>query len=600
MDVLLNYKEYNPDNKEYDFLEHNKNNLIFVNKNIIVESKDNGISFNKIELNIPNLSIINKCFTSKLTHILCCRIIDKYKMYIYSKNWDLITIHDIKHQWHGTWSIDENNGVIIYSEYSCIDDILNINRSCNNGLTWSNVFSIQGKLLNSSNYTYPNDAPPNIIRHFHTCQFDKYTTNTWYASSGYYQNKIFRSLDNGITWEDITPIIKIVNNDIIRVIDLPCIFKHTCEIYSKNYIYWVTNHVLYDRHGDSKSSRLVKLDKQTLELTILGSLGDECNRSLIKINDTFAISITENKKLNKYALIYLVNYKKGTCDFIDKIECCKKTGFTYSISSKNCIDNKFYSCALNGDFRNLIYTIRTGDKGCNRCNNITRDKYNNNNKINNIEYKDKWMNDWEYLCPDCDSRIKLRIFNKYIETNYQIQSGLKAYVISGADEINIVKQYFDLEFQTCYFENERRANCIDGVDISKDIPTDKKFDICIAICVLDFIPEIEKVFKNIYNILNDKGKFIFYIMPYRISNSIAPNNPNRKIANVDAFKITSNNALNHEKYAPQVNGITNIPNVIFNIEYIKKRAIECGFEFKLVEIEDCLCSSIQKLFVLTK
>ena len=221
-------KKFRLDNKQFDFLEHNNNNVIFANSSLIIESRDNGYNFNKTLLDIPELSIIDKCFTTNNgNHILCCRIKDKNtknKIYIYSNEWELITSHDINYQWHGTWSIDENNGVIIYSEYTCDEDLLNINRSCDNGLTWSKVFSIQGK--NPSNYTFPNDTPPNIIRHFHTCQFDKYTTDTWYASSGDYQNqnKIFRSKNNGITWEDITPIIKIVNSNILKVNAISCIF----------------------------------------------------------------------------------------------------------------------------------------------------------------------------------------------------------------------------------------------------------------------------------------------------------------------------------------------------------------------------------------
>lgn len=599
MSVLFNYKEFRLDNKQFDFLEHNNNNVIFANSSLIIESRDNGYNFNKTLLDIPELSIIDKCFTTNNgNHILCCRIKDKNtknKIYIYSNEWELITSHDINYQWHGTWSIDENNGVIIYSEYTCDEDLLNINRSCDNGLTWSKVFSIQGK--NPSNYTFPNDTPPNIIRHFHTCQFDKYTTDTWYASSGDYQNqnKIFRSKNNGITWEDITPIIKIVNSNILKVNAISCIFRHTSEIYSEKYIYWATDDRLHER-----KSRLVKLDKQKLELTILGALGAECNRNLIKINDTLAISISENKFLDKYALIYLVNFKEETCKLIDKIECCKKTGFTMSISSKNCIDNKFYSCVKNSEFNNLIYNITMEDKGCNVCNNIIRDKYNNNEDINYIEYKDKWQNHWVYLCPNCDSRSRIRIFQKYIETHYETNTNLKAYIISGIDkEYNILNNYFDIQYHTSFYK-ENRKNCIAGVDITKPIPIDKKFDFVWACRVLDYIPQIEKVFKEIYKVLNDKGMFIFYIMPGRISNNVAANNPKEKVANVDTIKITSNNALNHEKYMPRVNGITNCPSVIFNIEYIRKCAIECGFKFELVEIKDCISPAVEKLFVLTK
>ena len=339
MNILFNYKEIN--NNKTRFLEHKNNNVILVDKNLIIESKDNGYNYNKILLNIPNIFIIDKCFTTNNgNHILCCRIRDKNiknAIYVYNRKWELIINKDINYQWHGSWSIDENNGVIIYSEYMCSEDTLNIIRSSDHGITWCNVFSIPGK--HPPWDIFPNDASLNTIRHFHTCQFDKYTKDTWYASSGDYQNqnKIFRSLDNGKTWQDITPIIRILNSNIIKLHAIPCIFRHTSEIYSEKYIYWVTDDLLHEQ-----KSRLVKLDKHKLELTILAPLGAECNRNLIKINNTYAISISENKFLDKYALIYLVNFKEENTKLIDKIECVRKTGFTMSISSKNSVDNIFY------------------------------------------------------------------------------------------------------------------------------------------------------------------------------------------------------------------------------------------------------------------
>lgn len=83
----------------------------------------------------------------------------------------------------------------------------------------------------------------------------------------------------------------------------------------------------------------------------------------------------------------------------------------------------------------LAYNINImEDKGCNLCNSIIRDKYNNNETIYYIEDKDKWQDEWGYICPTCESRSRSRIFTKYIETKFLPNKNLKAYLISGNKE----------------------------------------------------------------------------------------------------------------------------------------------------------------------
>lgn len=104
-----------------------------------------------------------------------------------------------RHGWHGTFSIDENEDCIIFSEYpnngtgsahNSKDTAAHVFRSRDGGLNWTEVFRVD----------YPD------IRHFHTCTAIPRTDGSWLITSGDdpAQCRFWLSEDNGDSWLEVT------------------------------------------------------------------------------------------------------------------------------------------------------------------------------------------------------------------------------------------------------------------------------------------------------------------------------------------------------------------------------------------------------------
>jgi hypothetical protein len=116
-----------------------------------------------------------------------------------------------RNQWHGTHSIDEANGTIIYGEYPAnfakfrfekneaarrgyVDQGLvtssSLFRSRDRGQSWETVLT----------------CSPDEIRHFHTVIADPYKAGRWWASSGDLPREceVWRSEDDGTSWTKMT------------------------------------------------------------------------------------------------------------------------------------------------------------------------------------------------------------------------------------------------------------------------------------------------------------------------------------------------------------------------------------------------------------
>ena len=96
--------------------------------------------------------------------------------------------------WHGTFSIDEQDDVIIFAEYPMNRKTQenhvpsSVFKSTDDGISWQNVFTMD----------YPD------IRHFHTCT--AINNGEWLVTSGDSpkQCRFWKSTDKGENWEEIT------------------------------------------------------------------------------------------------------------------------------------------------------------------------------------------------------------------------------------------------------------------------------------------------------------------------------------------------------------------------------------------------------------
>ena len=112
--------------------------------------------------------------------------------------------------WHGTRSIDESNGVIIYGEYP-----LNSGRFAP-GFNLDAPTDAQRAELRDSRLLRSTDGGKSrqvvlqqdwrTIRHFHTVASDPYQPGQWWASSGDRPNEcyVWQSTDDGLTWRAVS------------------------------------------------------------------------------------------------------------------------------------------------------------------------------------------------------------------------------------------------------------------------------------------------------------------------------------------------------------------------------------------------------------
>jgi hypothetical protein len=193
--------------------------------------------------------------------------------------------------WHGTFSIDEHDGVIMFSEYPTNRKTqenhvpASVFKSTDDGRSWQSVFTM--------------DFPE--IRHFHTCT--ALQNGEWLVTSGDSPNqcRFWKSSDTGDNWIEITnpnPTVNAYNNhkqSIYRTVVM-----HLDE---KGFI-WATDDPIgplneyHNPVGEMVTrSRLVRLDTdQQIDPQVLCEIGMHI-RSMIDVGDAFLL-ISEAKRLD--------------------------------------------------------------------------------------------------------------------------------------------------------------------------------------------------------------------------------------------------------------------------------------------------------------
>lgn len=125
------------------------------------------------------------------------------KLYLLGADLNLVEVEFAgSAHWHGSWSIDQLGGTIMFAEYQ--PNVTHrvpgagdypprnsrIFQSKSGGKKWREVFAV----------------PPTRARHFHTLVADRYSPKTWWATTGDRSSEsiIFRTQDDGETWQDLT------------------------------------------------------------------------------------------------------------------------------------------------------------------------------------------------------------------------------------------------------------------------------------------------------------------------------------------------------------------------------------------------------------
>lgn len=323
------------------FVDHVDQNIFITSKEKYYESKDFGKSWNTYDLTSyfsdpdKKYRIVNGKYIGN--KIICC--IKEYnynKIYVCTidENREIGNVKNIPAPWHGSWGIDfnKNNNTICFSTYIATSSRpphynLEIYKSTNFGETWDIVFTISSE----------------IIRHFHTCIFDKFN-NKWYATSGddFSECKIFESSDDGDSWKDIELTFELQDNTIDYEIKFPDVYetvRHTAELILNNEItIWGTDDNL------DGFSRVIIFNKINNKIIISKKIGIQMIRTISKYNDTYALLVSEAKIIddnNEYfAQYHLLNLKTYEVTFVKEIKVNRKTGYNYSKSSKQFYKNK--------------------------------------------------------------------------------------------------------------------------------------------------------------------------------------------------------------------------------------------------------------------
>lgn len=359
-------------------------NVILTGRSCIVESKDNGVTWTFVPIPEVETRILYNCFTTdEGNHIVQAKPEEltnnalkktnpqRATLFLFSPDWKLLSVDDSPQAlWHGRASIDQSGDTIMFAEYHANqskylplyrDDytkwrplmkVSRVYRSQDGGGTWEIVF----------------EAPPELIRHFHTLQADPFLPKTWWLSSGDQseESRVWRSNDDGNTWIDVThpnPEILLPKTFSSR---RQAAFRYTDLIISEDSLIWGADDILGSSFESSlefeqkarAGSRIYRtLKSNPLQIEELGYVGHPV-RSIIDIGPAYLFITEANRAYYPLKPQVIVLFK----DSMDKpIEVAridnfknKKTGFTFSKASKAALNGRFFSYRDTTDVFNNI------------------------------------------------------------------------------------------------------------------------------------------------------------------------------------------------------------------------------------------------------
>lgn len=271
----------------------------------------------------------------------------------YDSKWnfmDKVEVGDFP--WHGSWSVSQNpkTGVIIWCEYPYSSERVCVWRSTNEGKTWDMCFEQNGHVSNPK---------AGDIRHFHLVQCCSTFDGRWYLASGDTedQSKLWCSEDDGITWEKQEIGVIHDKPDSIKANLAGRFHRFTSMLQTETEIIFPT-----DDTFKGSGARICSIPKDNLsEIYVFdGSCGFNEMRNFIKIDNSYAIAISESKLDRSgvdVSIVDLLN-KRVAKAFQIKNKEGVKTNFANSISSKVAINNQFYTLGDNCIFKPAPMTLR--------------------------------------------------------------------------------------------------------------------------------------------------------------------------------------------------------------------------------------------------
>ena len=225
---------------------------------------------------------------------------------------------------------------------------------------------------------------------------------------------------------------------------------------------------------------------------------------------------------------------------------------------------------------------------CNVCNEDIHRKYMAGLRINHIYVESTYTRGARYTCPYCSTRLRDRTLKRLLGKTITQREDC---IVNSANphERNVVSTYLNIAKHIDYHIQRGDPICEIGVDISKPIKTDRKYKYFIAACVFDYIVDLESVFSRISDILEDDGKIIFWISPYRLSSEYFEP------------RVTATNALSHEFVnTEKIPGQDGFDSCMFSVPWIKNTLEKLHFDFKIHTQVDILTSMTDDWFIAQK
>jgi SAM-dependent methyltransferase len=205
------------------FAGHHGDEIFLTGKSVIGHSRDAGATFEVIRPKGLERIEFEQCFVTASGNRVVQSVgwrgarekrpsADEWgKVFVFDTDWNVIgESKNGDSPWHGAWSIDEADGVMMYAEYPDnawipgqhrphsdtapggpeFNRPARVMRSWDGGLGWEPVFEL----------------PPGQIRHFHTLLADPFQRGQWWLTSGDLPEhcRVWRSADDGDSWQEVT------------------------------------------------------------------------------------------------------------------------------------------------------------------------------------------------------------------------------------------------------------------------------------------------------------------------------------------------------------------------------------------------------------
>jgi SAM-dependent methyltransferase len=355
--------------------------VILLGKGVIGVSRDSGHCWEVIKPEGLNGIDFDQCFTTQAgMHIvqaagwgaeneLRANPDEWGRIFVFDAEWRLVADNKLgDSSWHGTMSIDENSGVLMFAGYPANLALFypekrlsaltggpegkflrpsRVHRSLDGGATWHVVF----------------EMPPAKIRHFHSIVADPFEPETWWLSSGDLPEecRIWRTRDHGGAWEDVT--------DPAPELRLPARFSEqrqschrlTCMAVGETALlwggddimapYWTASHA--DFVKNEAGAWLYSSPKTSpLKVTALAYLGQPA-RSMIDVGTGWIITSEATRGYSTLAprVHYAAKRDPGNCVEIARLSnhAARGTGLSYSRASRTAADGVFFSFRLPTD-----------------------------------------------------------------------------------------------------------------------------------------------------------------------------------------------------------------------------------------------------------